>query len=404
MQLPPGVIPVRDLSTEDVLYGSRVTTFRFELLEHDPVSGVDSLSGVLDGVKPSGSLTWLSGRAVRKAGTLTVVDLAVARGGMIRAADVNWFRTRIRPVMVVEGLPEIPLGVYVVTGDPEQWSSTGREIDIEMHEKSITLVEDLIDSTFVAPAGVPILSVVQSVVASAGEQIDVGEDDARVLAQPMVWPAADSKLRIVNDLLEVLGYNALWMDGGGAFRATPWVAPAARSIRYSMLNDAEGNRLARALSDGAQSIYSPDWTRDRDKFGVPNRVIAVQTGEGDSAPLVGVATNENPDSPFSFQSRGRWITRPVEDVEVPDYSGEADPVAATVAFLNARAQQSLTLASAVQDSVSITCLPIPVELLDAVVFASTPAGVEGRHTVRSATVPLTFDGLMKLELQQVTEL
>src|SRR5690606_30012693 len=127
------------------------------------------------------------------------------------------------------------------------------------------------------------------------------------LTSPMVWEAGTSKLRIVNDLLAAIDYNSLWVDGQGNFRATPYVRPAARSITYSILNDESGAALVRELADGQESIYLDEWSRDRDVYGVPNKVVAVATGTGDEEPLVGVATNEDPASPFSEPSRGRWI-------------------------------------------------------------------------------------------------
>jgi len=46
--LPTGVVPVRSLTTNEILYGDRVTSYRWEVLEH--ADGVDKLAGYLDGV------------------------------------------------------------------------------------------------------------------------------------------------------------------------------------------------------------------------------------------------------------------------------------------------------------------------------------------------------------------
>lgn len=402
--LPPGVIPVRDLSTREVLYGARSTSYRYEMLTHDPVTGVDSLLGFLDGVEQDGFLRWSAAARVKKSGAITVRDLAAAEQGRLRLADVDLMVTRVRPVLVIEGLPEIPLGVYLLSASKESWSGTGRKFPIDLHDKSSALDQDAIEASFTAAADVPALSVVRQVVESAGEIVAIDESDARTLTAPLVWEAGTSKLTIVNDLLDALGYQALWVDGVGNFRLTRVTRPAERSTRYTMLNDAGGQALMRELADGAESIYLPEWVRDRDLFAVPNKVIAVQAGAGFDEPLSGVATNENPASPFSYQSRGRWIPRVELGVEVPDYSADPDPDALTVAFLEEKARQWLIASSSVQASVSVKCLPIPVELLDAVRFAHAPAGIDARHTVRSLELDLRFDGLMSLELQEVIDL
>ena len=396
--IPSGVIPVQDQSTRDILYGARSTSFRYELLEHDPATGVDSVIGFLDGVSDDdASIRWTSGTEVKKEASLSVVDLAAAASGLIRFAEVNSVTVRIRPVMVIEGLPEIPLGVYVVSLAPELWAGTGRAFSLELLEKTTVLEQDAVDETFTATTGASVLSIVQEVVESAGEALPIDGADVRELSSPLVWEAGTSKLRIVNDLLAAISYNSLWMDGLGTLRATPYVAPGSRSVRYSVLNDESGNRLQRELVDGPESIYLPEWTRDRDSYGVPNKVVAVAAGSGDAPPLAGIAENTDPSSPYSIPSRGRTIVRTLTGVDVPDLASDA----LTIAFLEGVAQRSLTAASAVQASVSVKCLPIPVELLDAVIFASAPAGINARHTVRSVSMPLRFDAVMALELQEV---
>lgn len=409
--VPAGILPVRDLTTEEILYGSRTTSFRFELLSHDSSTGVDSLAGYLDGVEPDGGLRGESSQPVKWGGTLRVRDVESAGvdalgNSLTRMADVDLTKVRIRPVRTIDGLGEVPLGVYLLNAAPETWSGTGRTYDLVLHDKSTVLDQDRVDETFTAGSDDPILEIVAALIASAGETIALDGSDTRTLAAPLAWEAGTSKLQIVNDLLTgPLGYFALTVDGAGNFRASPYVAPADRSTRYAMLNDEEGNRLQRELRDGETSIYSPEWTRDRVSYNVPNKVIAVEAGAGDGPALVGVATNENPESPYSYQARGnRWIVAEPLRVDVPDMSGEANPAAATIAFLEAAALRSLIARSSVQSAIEVECLPIPVDLLDALTFANTPAGVSARHTVRSMTVPFTFDGLIGLSLQEVTAL
>ena len=406
--VPAGLLPVQDLSTEAVLYGSRQTEFRYELLSHDSATGVDSLAGFLDGVDPtSGRLDWESSSTVKKSGTISVTDLAAAKDGRTAIADVDLLKARIRPVRIIEGLPETPLGVYLLNASPEQWSGTGRTYDVVMHDKSTVLEQDPVDGSFTAGTDEPVLQIIADVIASAGETISFDGSDTRTLSSPKTWKAGTSKLKIVNDLLAALGYFALRVDGLGNFRATPYVEPADRSTRYSILNGKDGKPLQRELRDGEQSIYSPEWKHDRVNYKVPNKVIAIAAGTGDGPALRGLATNENPDSPYSYQGRGnRWIgpdSGPLV-VDVPDFSAEGDPAAATEAFLEAAARRSLIAQSSVQASIELDCLPIPIELLDAMTFANVPAKINARHTVRSATIPLTFDGLMSLKLQEVVSL
>lgn len=397
------IIPVRSRTEADILYGSRTTTHRYELYTHDPATGTDRLIGELDGVQDGGSLTWSAESRVKKSGAVKVLDLVQAEAGKLRFGDVDRVLTRIRPVRVIDGLPDTPLGMYVITAAPESWSAGHRVFSVELHDKSTILDQDKTPVTWQVPAGTVILQAVKTVIASAGESIDIDPTDTRVTATDRSWKAGTAKLDIVNDLLDSLQYNALWVDGQGNFRATPYVAPKDRPIRYDVLN------LDRELIDGDTAVYLPDWTRDRDVYGVPNRVVVQATGGGDTEPLQGVATNETTDtkSPlweFSHARLGFWRDADPIQVEVPDFSDQPDPTAATIAYLTAKAQQSLIAASGVQAKATLKALPLPVELLDATRFQSTPAGIDARHTIQRVELDLSAGGLMGLDLMEVISL
>jgi hypothetical protein len=395
--VPSGIVPIKSLTTDDVLYGDRVTSYRWEVLAHS--SGSDHLVGFLDGVvEGSASLSWSSNAAVKGTGSMKVLDLDTAADGLMTISQLALVSARVRPVLVIDGLPDIPLGVFLFSAAPEAWAGTGRTYSAELLDRSTVLDQDSVDESYTVDATTPILQAVAAVIASAGESIDVDATVTDTLASPMVWEAGTSKLRIVNDLLAALNYNSLWVDGVGRFQATPYVVPAKRSLTYELLN------RPRELIDGADSIYSDEWSRDLDMFAVPNKVVAVQSGSDGAPALVGEYTNTDPASPFSYPSRGRWITSVLTDVEVPDYSNEADPQAATVAFLVAKAQQSLIAASAVQATVKVKHLPVPLRVLDVMRFKNVPAGIDARHVVTSITLDANPLGLMETTLQEVIDL
>lgn len=391
--VPAGILPIHDLTTEDILYGDRVTSYRWEVLTHS--GGTDHLRGVLDGVvEGSASLSWSLYSAVKGSGGIKVTDLETARDGLIAIKDVALESVRLRPVCIIDGLPEIPLGVYLVSAAPEEWTGSGRTLGIDLHDRATVLDQDQVDQSYTVDAATPILAAVAAVIASAGESIAVDAAVTATLSSPMVWPAGTSKLTIVNDLLGALNYSSLWVDGQGQFRATPYVVPARRSQSYELLNN-----VTRELVDGESSIYSDTWSRDRDMFGVPNKVIAVQSASGDAPALVGVYTNEDPGSPFSYPSRGRWITRTLDGVETPD----GDDLA-VVAFLESKAQQSLIAASAVQASIKVKHLPVPLRVSDVMRFQNAPAGINKRHVVTNIELEAHALGLMSSTLQEVIDL
>lgn len=394
ISIPSGVVPVRSLTTREILYGSRTTSYRWEVLTHS--AGVDSLTGFLDGVVDgSASLSWSLYASVKGSGNLKVADLATAQPGFMTIRQVALASARLRPVLVIEGLPEIPLGVYLIAAAPEEWSDTGRILNLELLDRATVLDQDSVEVSYTVAAATSILSAVATVVGLAGESISVDAAVTGTLQSAMVWPAGTTKLQIVNDLLGALNYNSLWVDGIGNFQASPYIVPANRSRSYELLTG-----VSRELVDGAASIYSQEWSRDRDLFAVPNKVIAVQSASGDVAALTGTYTNTDAASPFSYSSRGnRWITKVLDGVATP-----AGTDAVVIAFLEAKAQASLIASSAVQAAVSVKHLPVPIRVSDVMTFANTPAGINARHVVTAIRLDANPLGLMETTLMEVLSL
>jgi hypothetical protein len=386
-----GTVSVPTPSVEDVLYGDRITTYRWEVLDH--VNGVDQLVGLLDGVS-DGALRWTQNAAVKGGGKAQVIDLAVAQSGMLRIGELSLESMRVRPVLIIEGLPEVHLGTFLVSAAVEEWEDTGRVWSLELLDRCTVPSQDAVEEAYAVAAGTLILPEVKAILATCDESITIDASVTLATSSGMVWEAGTSKLKIINDLLDVAGYNALWMDGFGNFRVTPRILPADRSLTYDLLG------IPRELRDGEQAIYRPGWTRDRDSFEVPNKVIAVQAAGGeDDAALTGVWTNEDISSPYSYQSRGRWITHVLDSVECP----EGTP-AEIEAFLEKRAQTTLVQMSAVQAQVKIEHLPIPVRVSDVIRFSHTGAGVDSKHVVTQLELETNAQGMMKSTLQEVISL
>lgn len=396
--LPSGILPVKDRTTGDILYGDRTTSYRWEVLTH--AAGIDTLAGYLDGVEEqSATLSWTLYDSVKGSGQLKITDLATAKPGMLRIGQLALAAIRIRPVLVIEGLPEIPLGVFLLSGAPEQWSGSGRVYNVELLDRNTVLDQDRVEVSYSVGSSTPILQAVATVIASAGELITVDASVTATLSAPLVWPAGTTKLQIVNDLLAALNYNALWVDGVGNYRATPYVVPAARSIKYELLN------LDRELIDGDTAIYADEWARDRDLFGVYNKVITIQSGTGDAAPLTGIATNEitDPSHPayeFSYARRGnRWLVKVIDGLEVP-----AGTAPQQTSYLNAKARASLIQLSSVQAAIKLKHLPLPVRVSDVLRFKNAPANIDKRHVLTSIELEAHSLGLMTSTLQEVIDL
>lgn len=371
IQLPAGVraIPVR-LGLDNRLAGVRVTRYRYDLLDND-----ENLLGTMTSVQ-SGSLDWSSFTAIKGSGTCTVKD---------RGQGYDWLNLRIRPTAILDTTDEHPLGVFIPSAPVEDWDDTGRVWNLELLDKNSLLDQDVAMGsdgnpvTYTVAAGANILGAVATIIQGIGESAAALTPSAAVLAAPMVWETGTTLLRIVNDLLEAAGYSSLWCDGMGQYRADPYVSPRDRVPVYEDLAP---------FHRGDTSLMSPQMTRDRDIYSIPNRYVAVSAGTDTAEALVAVATNTDPASPFSYPSRGRWITRTSTGVE-----------AASQAELDARAKMGLAQASSVQNGLALSHQYLPeLGINNVITFVNGDLNL--LCYVTKMSVPLDPTALCKSEIQE----
>ena len=214
---------------------------------------------------------------------------------------IDWMSHRVRSTFH-DGVRSWPVGVFLFTSPTAHNTDFGVTFDVGLLTKMNVIAEDTVEDRYSVPAGMPIIGRVVTLIQSTGETRIAVTDSAVTLTSGLTWEPGTSKLTIINDLLQAAGYWSLWCDGGGLFRVEPYVDPASRPVAHT-------------FEHGEASIYYPDWTHDQDLASVPNRVVAWREGDDEEPPLIGISTNEDPESAYSYQARGRWITHVEEGVE-----------------------------------------------------------------------------------------
>lgn len=252
-----------------------------------------------DSDRPLGTLDGVTG------GSVEIVAQSVLGGSgrlvLDHRQDVDWMSHRVRAVYS-DGVNEWPTGTFLLSSPTENHTSFGVTYDVGLLTKMNVISEDTVSDRFSATIGTLIIPLVVSLIESTGETRIATTSSTSVLTAGLTWEAGTSKLTIINDLLQAAGYWSLWCDGSGLFRVEPYTDPASRPVSF-------------AFEHGEASVHFPDWGREQDHTSVPNRFLAIGQGDEEDPPLVGVATNEDPASPYSYQSRGRWITATEEGVE-----------------------------------------------------------------------------------------
>ncbi|MCK9629892.1 MAG: hypothetical protein M0R37_15050 [Bacteroidales bacterium] len=338
----------------DPLLTHRVESWRVDVLARD-----DSPLGELTGVT-GGTVEHNINRVIHGGGRLDVDDLAQVP---------DWLDLRVRTWWQVEGMGPWPLGTFLCSAPSEQHKATGRAWSIELLDKLTILDEDKVDGTYALPAGTVVTTAVRAVILASGETAVAITDSAETLTAAMVWEAGTSRLRIVNDLLAAINFFALRTDLHGRFVAAPYVAPGDRATVRDLTGDA---------------IVVEEWTRDQDLASVPNRVVLVGRGSGDTEALVGVAENTDPANRLSIPSRGRVLTHTETGVE-----------SSSQAVIDALAARKLADLSAPAATRVIEHAPVPVGLHDVVAHE----GVRG--AIQSWSLDLSVGADMRTNLREV---
>ncbi len=293
--------------------------------------------------------------------------------------EIDWMAHRVQAIYD-NGDESWAVGTYLLTSPHEKHDEFGvTSFEVGLLTKMNVISEDTVEARYSLAAGKKIIPVVVAIIESTGEKRIAVTESATALSSPLTWEAGTSKLTIVNDLLQAAGYWALWCDGSGLFRVEPYADPASRPVSF-------------AFEHGETSVHMPDWGREQDHTSVPNRVVAVAQGDEKAAPLVGVATNENADSPYSYQSRGRWITQTEEGVE-----------AGSQAVIDQFAARKLADAMNPVSRLTVTHAMMQLEPNDLVSF--TPEdGVVRFATVQRMSCSFEFDTDIQAEWRQVLNL
>lgn len=224
-----------------------------------------------------------------------------------RAGAIDWLSHRVR-ITYDPGIPGVeswPIATMMFTSPNESHFDGGDVVyDVTLLTKLAIIDEDASEASVSFAEGTPIIPAVVNLIRATGEQRIAVTPSAATLRSQIVFDPAESTLTIVNKLLEAAGYWSLWCDGSGQFRIEPYVEIDSRPVAYKF--------------DSGLSIISPEWERTQDMSSVPNRFIVVGQGTDEEPPLVGVAQNDDPDSPFSVQNRGRVIAARDEGDDAAD--------------------------------------------------------------------------------------
>lgn len=241
-----------------------------------------------------GSLDWSISRAIQGGGSLDVAN---------PPDNIDWLTARLR-ITHHDGQRHTPMGVWLPTW-PE-WTHDGatRKANIQVLDKTALLARE-IGTRLQVEAGTVVTERVSDIIHNRGEEALALTHSGKVLRSTITWEPKDTWLKVVNDMLDAIGYGALWADGNGWFRAEPWLPPAARPLRATYGGEDTDYRVLRQYKDAANLADTP------------NVLVALSKSDQNEPSLRGVARLDDPAHPLSTARRGE-IIRVIDNLEAAD--------------------------------------------------------------------------------------
>ena len=321
----------------------------------------------LDGVT-GGNITLSNATRLRASGTLDMTDAC---------GPIDWMTQRVRIEYKANGV-SWGLGVFLLSAPTRSYSEVGSKWSVDLSSPLAVPDADCVDSTFTVKAGSNLVGVAADILYETGlERLSITPSSA-VASSDMIYDPGKSKLTIVNELLAVAGYWSAHPDGMGQVHLDPYTRPAARGVMYD-------------FHEGARAIHLPEWEREQDMGAVPNKVVFVSQGSADKPALVGVAVNDDPSSPYSYPSRGRWVVETRTGVEAADQES-----------ITAQARRRLIDVSTPSAGITLQHMPVPIQPNQVVGFTSQGHACKG--VVKEIEYSLDPTSLAKTKLLEVTDL
>jgi len=295
----------------------------------------------------------------------------ISKGGKVSfkdVADVDWFKTLIcvhyRARQGVGEVVDFCFGQYFPSTPAGVRASRRYAPTVDLYDMTLPLSEDEVPETYVCQAGENVVDEVVKVVDSTGLYLPTRITPAEnVLTRTTTWPAGTSKKQIATDLLDKIDYHRLTMGWDGVLFSRPKTVQesAEASVVFTDHPVKPGEVYAR---------YDSQFEEVKDLFKVPNRWIAKSQSDGPVPGMVAYVENTDPESPTSYQARGRWVTRTTEESDVDTYSE-----------LLGIAKRNMTNASNVRHTVTFTHSVYPNEIRDMVEFHNDEYGIHVRGLV-----------------------
>ena len=245
------------------------------------------------GTCKSGTLEYSIFRSVTGSGELEYNDF--------KNEDIDWLHDRIGINFYKDGV-KYPKGHWLMSVPEWQYDESIKKATISLTDKC-ALFDSSVGKWLTYNKGANVINTVIGIIKSKGETLIKATASTKTLSKAKTYAPDATWLEVVNDLLNTIGYDSLWVDDFGVFRLEDYVPPGERPIkgRYGAGGDYKMKR---------QFIDIADLTD------IPTGFVAFTQGDEEVAGLI-ARVDLLAKHPLSASSRGYELLQS-EQVEAAD--------------------------------------------------------------------------------------
>lgn len=231
------------------------------------------------------------------------------------ARRLQWQRHRLRLSVSLTSYTEAltatwDRGVWVLSTPDRRLGEEPELFDVVGWDKTV-LLDTPCGRTYSMPSGSTPLTVVEGIlsteIANAGTVTLDQTAVATATTTDRVWAADVTWLTIVNECLAAIGYEGVWCDEAGSWRARPYRQPSERTASWSF------------SAESASSIVGEDRVESQDTTDTPNVWVGFRRNvdaPADGAGRVEVVNLADGDT--SLAARGGRVVRWVGEFDAVD--------------------------------------------------------------------------------------
>lgn len=274
---------------------------------------------------------------------------------------------------------DVVLGTFLPVVPSRSITAGSSQYSVKMYGRLQELLDDSYSAPVTVASGSNAVSVARGVCEQSGLTV-ISDDSDYVTTNVRAYgiganqnnsEVGDTKLDMVNDLLDLAGFRAAYTD------------PMGR-VRFTKYRDLSQIGSSWEFHEGTNAKFEAAMDEEFDYTNAANHVVVRYGSVDTGGVVVGEAYDTDPNSDFSTVSRGRVITRSYTYNELPPGNSNSE----RQTYANARAQSLLSTAQSVIRRVTFTHAYAPVTVNDAILIDYPSGDVNGKFQIRTQTLRL----------------